>query len=241
METGYLTVCSSPLHRGELVNMSDRDRLVTTTGRTEVERFRYKEVKVEVKSNSVTVRDEVHAKANYFIKQSKRYFPNEWLHAYIYCPYFLWLARILFCASFLGALVAAGLPKIIPVCFFVVCVLFFYIFIQHEWVSYESLRVVYKQPVLASQINHNAFYEVTVTELDGVALQNYHAGVGFVKLSQGKIRFQAFNSEAMKFMSRAKCQSRLMLVLFFMAAVYNCCFIAAYWLYWPGSLPPDRG
>ncbi|KAJ7385666.1 hypothetical protein OS493_013692 [Desmophyllum pertusum] len=209
--------------------MSDRDRLVTSAGRTEVERVRYKEVKVEeVKSNSVTLRDEMHARANHYIKESRPYFPNEKLRTYIDCPYFLRLARILFCASFFGALVASGGSKIIPVFFLVACLLFFFIYCQHERVNQKSLPVVYKQPVLTSQRSLNAFYEVTVTELDGVALQNYQAGVGFVQLSHGKIEFQAFNRDAMKSMSDSKCHSRLMLVLFVMASAYNCYFIATY-------------
>jgi len=67
-----------------------------------------------------------------------------------------------------------------------------------------------------------------VTELDGVALQNYQAGIGFVTLSREKIKFQAFNETAIRRMSDAKGQSRLMLILFLMAAVYNCYFMAAY-------------
>ena len=111
--------------------------------------------------------------------------------------------------------------------FFVVCLLFFLIFCQHQWVNQMSLPVVLKQPPPpVRQEYENDFYELTVTELHGVALQNYQAGVGFIQMSQGKIQFQAFNEIAMKHMSDAKCQSRLMLVLFAMAFSYNCYFMA---------------
>jgi len=208
--------------------MSDRDRLVTATGRTEVERIRYTQVKIEDVTETVTVRDEMHAKANHYIKQSRPYFPNEKLPTYIDCRYFLRTARILCGASLFGALVTSGGSKGIPVFFFTACLLFFLFYCQHQWVNQKSLPLVFKQPVFAHQQNYNSFYEVTVTELDGIALQNYQAGIGFIELSRGKIRFQAFSPKAMKFMSDAKCHSRLMLLLFAMASAYNGYFVMAY-------------
>ena len=207
--------------------MSDRDRLIAT-GRTEVGRVQCTQVKVENVGDIVTVRDEIHAKSNHYIKQSRPYFRNEKLPTYIDCPYFLRIARVLCVASLFGALVASGGSQVIPIFFFSTCLLFFLFYCQHEWVIQKSLPVVYKQPVFDGQDKNNDFYEVTITELDGIALQNYRAGIGFVKLSHGKIEFQAFNKTAMKYMSDAKCQSRLMLLLFAMATAYNCYFMISY-------------
>ena len=170
----------------------------------------------------------MHAKANHYIKQSRPYFPNEKLPIYIDCRYFLRTARILCGASLFGALVTSGGSKGIPVFFFTACLLFFLLYCQHQWVNQKSLPVVFKQPVFSHQEHNNSFYEVTVTELDGIALQNYQAGIGFIELSRGKIRFQAFSPKAMKFMSDAKCHSRLMLLLFAMASAYNGYFVMAY-------------
>ena len=207
--------------------MSDRDRLLAT-GRTEVERVQCTQVKLEnVGGNIRKVRDEMHAQSNQFIKQSRPYFPNEKLPTYIEFPYFLRTVRVLCVASLLGALVTSGgTSQIVPVFFLTACLLFFLIFCQHQWVIHKSLPVVYKQPVVdrTLQETNNAFYEMTVTELDGIALRNYRAGIGFTKVSQGKIKFQAFNETAMKYMSDAKCQSRLMLLLFAMASAYNLYF-----------------
>ena len=205
--------------------MSDREVL---TGRAEVERVQYTQVNVKDVSRSVTVRNERHAKANHYIKESRPYFPNEKLPTYIDCPYFMQLAQALFGLSLLGALVAAGAPRALPMCCFAVCLLFIFFFCQHEWVSQKSLPVVFRQPVFGSQRTNNAFYEVTVTELDGVALQNYQAGVGFIQMSQGKIKFQAFNKTGVKHMSDARCHSRLTLLIFVMAAASNCYFMAFY-------------
>ena len=196
--------------------------------RTEVERLLCRKIEVKETGEHVTLRDTSHAKANHCIKESRPYFPNEKLRTYIDCPNFLNFARWIFVVSLLAALVAVGWPKVIPIIFFVVCLLFFIIYCQHENVNRKSLPLVLKQPVFDSQRTLNSFYEVTVTELNGVALQNYQAGVGFIELSQGKIKFQAFNRNAIRYMSDAQCQSRLMLVLFLAAAVYNCYFFAGY-------------
>ncbi|XP_078373100.1 uncharacterized protein LOC144656741 [Oculina patagonica] len=201
--------------------MSDRDCLLAT-GRTEVGRVQCTQVKLEDDGGDiVTVRDEIHAHSNHYIKQSRRYFPNEKLPTYIRFPYFLGTARVVLFVSLFGALAEpAGC-----VLLFIACLMFFFVFCQHQWVNQKSLPVVYKQPVFDGQETNNAFYKMTVTELDGVALQNYQAGIGFIKLSQGKIQFQAFTKTAMKYMSDAKCQSRLMLVLFAMAFAYNSYFM----------------
>ena len=102
------------------------------------------------------------------------------------------------------------------------------IFCQHEWVNQKTLPIVHKQPFFNNQRGLNKFYEVTITELNGIALQNFQAGIGFVELSQGKIKFQAFNKTAKKHMSDAKCQSRVLLVAYLVASVYNGYFMAAY-------------
>ena len=196
--------------------------------RTEVERLKFRRIEVKDVGKSVTVREALHALANHYIEQSRPYFSSEKLPTYIDCPYFLNIARGLCVASLFGALVVSGGSVIIPVCFFITCLAFFAIYCQHERVHQKSLPFVLKQPVFDSQRDDNCFYEVTVTDLDGITLQNYQAGVGFVHLSHGKIKFQAFNRKAIRYMSDAKCQSRLMLLFFLAGAVYNCYFIAAY-------------
>jgi len=119
--------------------------------------------------------------------------------------------------------------KGIPVFFLAACLLFMLFYCQHQLVNQKSLSVVFKQPVFAHQENNNGFYEVTLTELDGIALQNYQAGIGFIELSRGKIRFQALSPQAVKYMTDARCNSRLMLLLFVMASAYNCYFaVVAY-------------
>lgn len=178
--------------------MSDRDRLIANPGRIELERVHTKRVEVKDVGVPVKVRNEIHAYTNHYIKQSKRYFPNEKLPIYINCPHFLRITPIPGGFSIFGGIVVFGVSKAVPAFFLVACLLLFMIFCQHEWVNQKTLPIVHKQPFLDDQKGLNKFYEVTITELDGIALQNCQAGIGFVKLSQGKIQIQAFNKRANK-------------------------------------------
>ena len=213
--------------------MSDRDRLIANPGRTQIGRVHAERVEVKDVGITVEVRDEIHAHTNHYIKQSKRYFPNEKLRVYIYCPHFLKITPIPGGFSVFGGIVVYGAPKAIPLFFFVVCLLLFLIFCQHEWVNQKTLPIVHKQPFFYDQRGLNCFYEVTITELDGIALQNYQAGIGFVEVTRGKIEFQAFNKKAKKHMSDAKCQSRVLLLAYLVASIYNCYFAAVF------SFEPD--
>lgn len=196
--------------------------------RIELGQVKHTEIEVEEVGGSVTIRDEAHAKANHYIKESRPYFPHEKLPIYIDCPYFLKFARAFCLASVLGFWKVSGGSVIMQVVLFIGCLAFLTVYGQHELVNQRSLPTVLKQPVLAGQKSTNAFYEVTVTDLEGIALQNYQAGVGFVSVSQGKIKFQAFNKRAKKYMRRAIWNSRLMMVLFSVGAVYNCYFLVIY-------------
>ena len=79
--------------------MSDRDRLIANPGRTEIERVRSKHIEIKDVGTTVKIRDEIHARTNHYIKQSKPYFPKDKLLTYIDCPYFLRVARWLCFAS----------------------------------------------------------------------------------------------------------------------------------------------
>ena len=196
--------------------------------RIELGQVKHTKIAVEEVGRSVTIRDEAHAKANHYIKQSRQYFPHEKLPIYIDCPYFLKFARVFCLASVLGIWKVSGGSVIMQVVLFIGCLALLTVYGQHELVNQRSLPTVLKQPIFAGQKSTNNFYEVTVTDLEGIALQNYQAGVGFVSLSQGKIKFQAFNKTAKKYMSSAVWNSRLMMVLFSVGTVYNCFFLVVY-------------
>ena len=66
----------------------------------------------------------------------------------------------------------------------------------------KTLPAVHKQTFFSVKrdlILRATFYKLTITELDGIALQNYQAGNGFVKFSLRKIKIQ-IGFEAYKIM-----------------------------------------
>lgn len=202
--------------------MSETDRLIPVTGARGVQHTR---VAVEDVGVSVRIRKSIYAYSNHFITQSRPYFRRK-LPTYIDCALFLCFTRLLFVASFLGALtLEGGYFKGAPFYCFFVCAVFIGIFCQHEVVNRKSLRIVMTQPVIDGQRSLNALYEVTITELQGMALQNYRAGIGIVHVSEGKVKFQAFNRKAVHAMICARRTSRFMLFLFFCSACYNFYFM----------------
>ena len=156
------------------------------------------------------------------------FFSPEKLPIYVGCSYFLKFARVFCLESVLGIWKVSGGSVIMQVVLFIGCLAFLTVYGQHELVNQRSLPIVLKQPIFTGQKFTNTFYEVTVTDLAGIALQNYQAGVGYVRVSQGKIKFQAFNKTAKKHMRSAIWNSRLMMVLFSVGAVYTCFFLVIY-------------
>lgn len=202
--------------------MSERDPLILQTNVREVQ---HTEVAIRGIGTSVLLRKDVYAHSNHIVIQSRPYFRGN-LPTYFYCPFFLRLAWLLFFASLLGALaLEGGYYKGSPFYCFVVCAFFIAVFSQHEIVNRRSIPVVLMQPVFDGQIPLNALYEVTVTQLQGLALENYRAGIGFANVSGGKVKFQALSREAVRSLHRSRRTSRFMLFMFFCSACYNFYFM----------------
>lgn len=202
--------------------MSERDPLILQTNVREVQ---HTEVAIRGIGTSVVLRKDVYTHSNHLIIQSRPYFRGN-LPTYLYCPFFLKFAGLLFFASFLGALaLEGGYYKGSPFYCFVVCAFFIAVFSQHEIVNMRSIPVVLMQPVFDGQIPLNALYEVTVTQLQGLALENYRAGIGFANVSEGKVKFQALSREAVRSLNRSRRTSRFMLFMFFCSACYNFYFM----------------
>lgn len=209
-------------HNTRLLKMSETAPLLPAIEARGVQHTR---VQVEDVGVTVRIRNSPYAYSNHFITQSRPYFRRP-LPTYIDCVLFLRFTGLMFVASFLGALALnGGYFKGAPFYCFLVCAVFIGIFCQHEVVNRKSLKTVLTQPVIDGQRSLNALYEVTITELQGMALQNYRAGIGFVHVSEGKVKFQAFNRRAVRAMMSAKQTSRCMLFLFFCAACYNFYFM----------------
>ncbi|CAH3126338.1 unnamed protein product [Porites lobata] len=189
--------------------MAETDPLIPHTNATQLQHTR---VSVQDVGRTVRVRNTVYSYTNHFIIQSRPYFRRN-LPTYINCICFSYFAWIFFLASFLGILaVKGGYFKGTPFYCFVVCAVFIAVFSQHEVVNRRSLPFVLSQPVFDGQESLNALYELTITELQGLALQNYQAGIGFIHVSEGHVKFQAFNRHAVGAMHCARRLSRCSLL-----------------------------
>lgn len=207
--------------------MSERDRLLADP--VAIRGTNYTQVSVRDVGQPTTVSTAPHVRANHFIKQTRKYFPRCKLQTYICAfPLFRCTAMLLFIASCLGALsLNGGYYSAVPAYCFLLCALGIAVFSQHEVINKRSVPVVLLQPVIDGQKMLNAFYRVTVTELSGITLENYRAGIGFLELSEGSVEFQAFNRNALRSIKQARRFSRVMLFLFSCAAVYNLYFLMA--------------
>ena len=208
--------------------MSERDRLIS--GPVTVSSANHTQVSVQDVGRSVDVGTAPHMQANHFIKQTRKYFPRSKLRTYLWAGFsqFRAVVSLIYIACSLGALsILGGDYKIVPGCLLVLAVVWIAVFAQHEVVNRKTLPVVFRQPTINGQRSLNAFYRVTVTELSGLTLENYRAGIGYVQLSGGSVEFQAFNRQAIGNIKRARVFSRGMLYGFTVMALLNIFFLIA--------------
>ena len=67
----------------------------------------------------------------------------------------------------------------------------------------KSLPLVKKQPLKNDLQTLNVLYEVTVAELEMIALSNYDMKIGFLKTNSGRVYFQVFHPAAFFIMDKA--------------------------------------
>ena len=60
----------------------------------------------------------------------------------------------------------------------------------------------------------NVLYEVTVAELEMIALSSYDMEIGFLKTNSGRVYFQVFHPAAFLIMNKAKRTSRITIFTF---------------------------
>ena len=74
---------------------------------------------------------------------------------------------------------------------------------QNEMFNRKSLPLVKKQPLKNDLQTLNVLYEVTVAELEMIALSNYDMKIGFLKTNSGRVYFQVFHPAAFFIMDKA--------------------------------------
>lgn len=189
---------------------------------TAAEISRYRETKIESFGRKIDIpRASIHRFTNIFIEESRPFIPQESLPIYHGVP--LWFTIPVLALSFGGAASLVGA---------IVCLIadapMIIIYFQNEWVNRTSLPIIKRQPVKDDLQTLNALYEVTVSELEMIALSSYDKGIGFIRTSYGKVKFQVFHPAALELMDKAKSTSRILLGLFLFVAVYNIFFIVLY-------------
>ena len=189
---------------------------------TAAEILRYRGTTIESFGREVNIsRASVHRFANVFIVESRAFIPGASLPEYRGVP--LWFAVLYLAFCFSGA---ASLTGAI-VCLVADCPILV-IYFQHEWVNRKVLPIVKKQPVKNDLQTLNYMYEVTHSDLDMMALSTYDREIGFIRVSQEKVKFQVFHPAAFALMDKAKKTSRWLLGLSLFVAVYNIFFIVLY-------------
>lgn len=147
--------------------------------------------------------------------------PQAYLPIYRGVP--LWFSIVVAVFSFGGA---ASFPA--AVAFMLFGFPFIALYLQNEMVNRKSLPLVKKQPVKNDLQTLNSLYEVTVAELEMIALSSYDIEIGFLKTNLGRVSFQVFHPAAFQIMDKAKSFSRILLGVFLFLAVYNTIFTFLY-------------
>ena len=186
------------------------------------ELLRYRQTRIDSVGHKVNIpRASVHRFTNIFI-ESKRFMPQAYLPIYRGVP--LWFSIVVAVFSFGGA---ASFPA--AVAFLLFGFPFIALYLQNEMVNRKSLPLVKKQPVKNDLQTLNSLYEVTVAELEMIALSSYDIEIGFLKTNLGRVNsVQVFHPAAFQITDKAKRCSRIMLGVFLFLAVYNTIFTFLY-------------
>jgi hypothetical protein len=140
-----------------------------------------------VKSTGVAVHvtDNLYPQTNFYIQQSRGYFPDRKLQTYVYFYYFYIVYLIIFLGSFL-----AFLNFIYAFVMAAVNGAFLLMLTQHIFVIVTTMRFVIKQPSVPNrtlQLN-NDHIEIDLEVYRAQYAASSNAGIGLVVHGSGKIR-----------------------------------------------------
>ena len=188
-------------------NMASRQVRI---GDVEVGQAQYQTVNIQSKGQLVNVRDALHAETNFYIRQSRQYFPSHRLRTFAECRCFKSCVTFM-CTFSLALLIAAscligvcgydataisvsiGLSALAVVC----CTPVLLIFCQHLRVICCTLPVVLSQhaePNLGDKKNDHI--EVGINTLERAYVRANGKGVNFLSQNTGKIQIQVLSYEA---------------------------------------------
>lgn len=166
-------------------------------------------ITIEATGHRVNLKGELYGDVNFYIRQSRRYFPQRKLRTFVYFYYSHIVYLVLFGISFFCwvffavGLALAGLNF-----------LFLLMYCQHLHVLLHTMRYVLKQPSVPNNsmtlTNDHIVISVEVFRARFAATDN--AGIGLAVQGSGQIKLQVFKKSAMTKMKSATILSACLFV-----------------------------
>lgn len=159
------------------------------------------------------VTDNLYPRTNFYIEQSRQYFPDKKFRKYIYFYYFYIVYLLIFIGSFLTFLnfIYAFVMAAVNGAFLLMS-------IQHLFVIFTTMRYVIKQPSVPNNTlkltNDHIEIDVDVYKAQYAASSN--AGIGLAVHGSGKMKVQVFQNRAMARMKNTMVVS----ILCFIGAIF---------------------
>ena len=169
---------------------------------------------------SVSTPDSLHAETNFYIQQSRKYFPLKPMCNFCECRYLktvttYWccflLALLITVSCLVGlldrdhAVMAAciGMSVLAIVC----CTPLLCLFCQHCCVVCCTIPTVLNQPVKANLRRKNEHLEVAINSEDAIYVKGQGGVVGAVAQARDTVRIHVLSTKAVKRIKRAACYS----------------------------------
>ena len=162
---------------------------VARVGDVEVGEVNRDKITIKTTGNRVSIPGNMYGDTNFYIQQSKQYFPDRKLTTYVYF-YYMYLAYPLIFfgslaapANFIYAFVMTGVNG-----------LFLLIYIQHLYVITKTMRYVLQQHTVPnnSLALNNDHLEISLEVYRARYAATTDAGVGIVTQASGTIKLQLF-------------------------------------------------
>ena len=192
-------------------------------------------ISVRATGRTVHVRDDIYAKTNFYIKQTRQYIPMRKLDAFLYFRGFSKLTHVMLIVAVtlllpttiisktLGPSMCAKLGGIMLVIYLPFCLTY----CQHLNVVRKTIPWVLRQPVIPNLRSDNEHLEIAITSLEGVYLSACNSGIGLVSQTTGKIKFHVLSPGAVENIKWTKVYS----IVYLMLTTLACVWAAALYLF----------
>ena len=197
---------------------------VARVGDVEVGELRGGQVTIKATGKRTTIPGNMYGDTNFYIQQSRDYFPEKKFTTYVYFYYIYVVYPLVFIgslaapANFIYAFVMTGVNG-----------LFLLLYIQHLYVIIKTLRYVLQQhSVPNNQLDlNNDHLEISVEVYRAQYASTSNAGVGIVSMGSGKIKMQLFQHQTVETM---KC-TIVTSILFFIGSILMVlyCPVMGFW------------